>query len=177
MISKKLHVFEILVRQNEAMLLAYILSCVEDRQLAEDIAQETFLVAYRRIETLRKPEAFSAWLRGIARWKLMEALRREPRNVPLTPESFDEVEAAFLAFEERLAAEDWEERFRVVEACLRELPIKIGEVCRLHYFEGLKARQIAAALQIDLNAVLKRLERAREAIRECVRRKLSLQPL
>src|SRR5262245_59106949 len=83
MISKKLHMFEILVRQNEAMLLAYILSCVEDRHLAEDIAQETFLVAYRRIETLRNPEAFSPWLRGIARWKLVEALRREPRNVPL----------------------------------------------------------------------------------------------
>ncbi len=177
MISKKLHVFEILVRQHEAMLLAYVLSCVEDRQLAEDIAQETFLVAYRRIETLRNPAAFSAWLRGIARWKVVEALRRQPRDVPLTPEGLEAVEAAFLAFEERRAAEDWEERFRVVEECFRELPAKIGEACRLHYFEGLKARQVAEALEIDLNAVLKRLERARDAIRECVRHKLSLNPL
>src|SRR5262245_42811902 len=121
MISKKLHMFEILARQNEAMLLAHILSFVDDRPLAEDIAQETFLVAYKRIATLRKTEAFGAWLRGIARLKLLEALRRKRHEVPLTQEGLDAVEAAFRSFEDRKAAEDWDERFRVVEECFREL--------------------------------------------------------
>ena len=62
-----IHIYEILAKQHEPMLLAYILSLVPDRTLAEDIAQETFLIAYRKISTLEKKEAFAAWLRGIAR--------------------------------------------------------------------------------------------------------------
>ena len=43
--SEKLHIYEILARQHEPMLLAYVMSLVSDPQLAEDIAQDTFLLA------------------------------------------------------------------------------------------------------------------------------------
>ena len=55
--SEKVHIYEILARQHEPMLLAYVLSLVSDRQLAEDIAQDTFLIAYRKIATLNWPVA------------------------------------------------------------------------------------------------------------------------
>lgn len=171
MFSKDLRLFEILARQNEKMLLAYVLSLLDDHALAEDIAQETFLVAYRRISTLQKPEAFGAWLRGIARLKTFEALRAKQKVV--SSAEFEQVEAAFAEFEAQRAAEDWEDRFRVVEDCFRELPEKMAEVCRLHYLEGNRTQPIAERLGIDLNAVLKRLERARDALRKCVQDKLA----
>jgi DNA-directed RNA polymerase specialized sigma24 family protein len=46
----------------------------------------------------------------------------------------------------------------------------------LHYFEGQKAWQIAEGLAVNLTAVLKRLERARHALRDCVRSKLINDP-
>ena len=77
MASEQLHIYEILAKQHEPMLLAYILSLVADAQLAEDIAQETLLIAYRKIGTLKKPESFGAWLRGIARFEIFAALRTD----------------------------------------------------------------------------------------------------
>jgi hypothetical protein len=47
---EKIHIFEILARQHEPMLLPYVLSFIpQDRHLTEDIVQITFLIAYRKI--------------------------------------------------------------------------------------------------------------------------------
>jgi RNA polymerase sigma-70 factor (ECF subfamily) len=171
--SNSLHIFEMLARQNEPMLLAYVFSIVADSTLAEDIAQQTFLIAYRKIDTLKHPAAFPAWLRGIARLESYAALRRRGREFPVAPAVLQQLDEAYRSFEERIPAETWEERFRVVERCYGQLPETLQTVCRLHYFENRKAREIAETQGLNLNAVLKRLERVRTAIRDCVRTRLS----
>lgn len=154
------------------MLLAYILSMVSDHKLAEDIAQQSFLIAYRKIDSLKDPEAFPAWLRGIARLEALAALRRRDREFPVEPLVLQQLDEAYRRFEEQRPAETWEERFHLVEECFDRLPEALQTVCRLHYFEGQKAWQIAETLALNLTAVLKRLERARNALRDCVRSKL-----
>lgn len=167
-----LHIFEVLAKQHEAMLLAYILSFVSDHKLAEDIAQQSFLIAYRKISSLKTPEAFPSWLRSIARLETLSALRRRNREFPVEPAVLQQLDEAYRTFEEQRPAETWEERFHMVEECYERLPEPLQTVCRLHYFEGNKAWQIAESLALNLNAVLKRLERARTALRDCVRSKL-----
>jgi RNA polymerase sigma-70 factor (ECF subfamily) len=173
--SEKLHIYEILARQHEPMLLAYVLSLVSDLQLAEDIAQDTFLIAYRKISTLHKPDSFGAWLRGIARWEVLAALRKRGTEIPFEPAVLEGMEDVFASLEQQQTTEKWQERFQVVEDCFRELPEKLHRVCQLHYFEDQKAQDIAAALHIGLSAVLKRLERARDAIRKCVQKRLKME--
>jgi RNA polymerase sigma-70 factor, ECF subfamily len=164
----KLRLFEILAHEHEPMLMAYLLSLVCDPVLAEDIAQQSFLIAFRKISTLRKTESFPAWLRGIARREALSALRGRQMEVPLDPVILDAMENAFQALEDREAAESWEERFALVEECFKQLPETLQRVCQLHYFEDRKAREIADQLEVGLSAVLKRLERARTAIKDCV---------
>jgi len=164
----KLQLYDILAREHEPMLMAYILSLVPDHALAEDIAQETLLVAYRKISGLRKEESFPAWLRGIARFEVLAALRKQKMEIPFEPAVLDAMEDVFHAFEQCGPSESWEERFRLVEECFKLLPEPLQTVCQLHYFQDRKAREIAAQLEIGLSAVLKRLERARHAIKECV---------
>jgi RNA polymerase sigma factor (sigma-70 family) len=171
--NHSLHIFEVLAKQHEAMLLAYILSFIADHKLAEDVAQQTFLIAYRKINTLKDPAAFPAWLRGIARLEALATLRRHGREFPVEPDVMQQLDEAYRHFEDQHPAGSWEERFRLVEECYQQLPETLHTVCRLHYFEGVKALQIAETLRINLSAVLKRLERARIAIRECVRAKLA----
>ena len=171
----KLHIFEILAREHEPMLMAYLLSLVADRQLAEDVAQETFLIAYRKIGTLQKTESFGAWLRGIARFEVLSALRKSRREIPTDPLILAGIEDVFHGLEQNHFADTWEERFRAVEDCFLQLPDKLRTTCRLHYYEERKAREIAETMAIGLDAVLKRLERAREALRDCVLKRLSTQ--
>ncbi len=173
--SEKLHIYEILARQHEPMLLAYVMSLVTDPQLAEDIAQDTFLIAYRKIATLRNPKAFGSWLRGIARWEAFAALRKRGTEIPYEPSMLEGVEDVFASLEAQRAAETWQERFHAGEECVHALPDKLRTVCQLHYFQDEKSQDIADRLQVGLSAVLKRLERARDAIRECVERRLKLE--
>lgn len=171
--SQSLHIFEVLARQHEPMLTAYLLSLVADRSLAEDLAQQTLLIAYRKINTLKDPQAFAAWLRGIARLEAFAAIRRQGREVTMAPEVVQQMDEAYRRFEEEQPASSWEERFNLVEDCYRHLPESLQTVCRQHYFEDKKAWQIAESLTLNLNAVLKRLERARAAIRDCVHNKIA----
>lgn len=171
--SHSLHIFEVLAKQHECMLMAYLHSLVADHKLAEDIAQQTLLIAYRKIDTLKEPSAFPAWLRGIARLEALSAMRRFRREFPVEPEVLQQMDEIYRQFEEDQPANTWEERFHLVEDCFSQLPETLQTVCRLHYFEDRKAWQIAELLTIKLNAVLKRLERARVAIRDCVENKVA----
>lgn len=170
---QSLHIFEVLAKQHEAMLLAYAHSLVQDLSLAEDIAQQTFLIAYRKIDSLREPALFPAWLRGIARLEALAALRRKGREVLMEPAVLEQLDEVYRTFEEQRPTETWTERFGLVEECYGRLPETLKTVCRLHYFEDRKARDIAEVLAVNLNAVLKRLERARAAIRDCVQQRLA----
>jgi RNA polymerase sigma-70 factor (ECF subfamily) len=171
--SHSLHIFEVLAKQHEPMLMAYLSSLVTDHKLAEDIAQQTLLIAYRKISSLRDPAAFPAWLRGIARLEALAAMRRQRREFPVEPEILQQMDEAYRRFEEQHPTETWEERFHLVEECYGQLPETLQTVCRLHYFEDRKAWQIAETLALNLNSVLKRLERARIAIRDCVHSRMA----
>lgn len=57
--------FEEIVRQSQDMALGYAFSFLRDFDLAQDVAQESFLQAYRDLCDLRSPEAFPGWFRRI----------------------------------------------------------------------------------------------------------------
>lgn len=99
------------------MLSAYVFSLVSNHKLAEDIAQQTLLIAYRKIDSLRDPAAFPAWLRGIARLEALSAMRKQGREFPVEPEALQQMDEVYRQIEEQFPAETWEERFRLVEEC------------------------------------------------------------
>jgi len=171
--SNSLHIFEVLAAQHQQMLLAYLVSLVGDYSLAEDVAQQALVIAYRKIETLKDPSAFPTWLRGIARLEGLAALRKRGREIAVSPGAMQELEEAYRQFEQEYPTETWEERFHLVEECFERLPETLQSVCRLHYFENHKAWQIAESMTLNLNTVLKRLERARAAVRDCVQMRLA----
>ncbi len=169
-----LEIYEVLVRQHEKMLFAYILGLVEDPSLAEDVVQEAFIIGYRKLATLKQKEHFAAWLRSIARHVALAALRKRGREVLLDPAFLEGMEDILTVRGE--IGETFEDRLEIIERCFKQLPEKLYSVCRLHYFEDRTAGQIAQVLQVEVGAVLKRLQRCREALRECAERHLNLDP-
>lgn len=167
-------VYEVLVKQHESMLFAYLLSWVRDPVLAEDIAQEAFIVGFQKLSTLKHKESFAAWLRTIARNLALQALRQRQHEVLADADTIQGLEDIFNPFDALEAEESWTERVTVLQECFERLPNKLREVCRLHYFAAQSTKQIADAMRVGLEAVKKRLERAREGIRECIERRLGL---
>ncbi|MBL7648874.1 MAG: sigma-70 family RNA polymerase sigma factor [Candidatus Hydrogenedentes bacterium] len=123
---------------------------------AEDVAQETFIKAYETLGVLRNRERLAPWLVAIARNRAISLVRRrerERRNAeacPIDP----------LVHPDHERRETLDAVARQVEA----LPENLREVVLLHYFEGLKCREIGERLDLNTNAVVKRLARGRDLL-------------
>lgn len=153
--------FEALFTANYGDVLAYAVRRCPSRQDAEDVAAETFAVAWRRIHELPDGHQARLWLFGTAhlvrlnqhrgrrrRKSLVERMRRVPRSVA-----------------SRDAGSQLLERERIEEAFAALTPAD-REVLQLHVWEQLDVTEIATALGISPAAVWKRLQRARERLAE-----------
>jgi RNA polymerase sigma-70 factor, ECF subfamily len=136
-----------------------------DRQVAEDIAQETFLAAFEALERYDGRANLSTWLCGIARHKVGDHYRRRQR-----------LEQARLALERLpdLAAEptdrlERDELRQRVLATLRSLPAHYQEVLTLKYLDRLSGRQLAHHLGLSEDAAESLVGRARGAFRRAFR--------
>jgi len=169
-----LELYAILIAEHEAMLHAYILGLTRDHNLADDICQETFVQAYRQLSALRDKGSFAAWLRGIARNLTFAELKRRRREEPTDPAVLRGMEDVFGALDRNPSGRTWQERAGLVAWCLDRMPDLMKKTFELHYLGHLTASAIAAQVTASLSAVLKRLQRAREALVECVEKQLGL---
>lgn len=154
-----------LYERHQAALYAFIHSRTGGRtQDAEDVAQECWLTAVRRMRAFDPDRgAFGSWLRGIADNVLRNHWRRADRReaAPATPES-----AGVAAAGAELAAE----RAERIAGAMTRLPERYRAVIRAKYEEGLKVAEIATRWGEPAKAVESLLTRAREAFREAYAR-------
>src|SRR3974390_2450479 len=83
--------FEGWVREHQAGLRAFIRALGADEAWVDDLAQETFIIAYRRMEISRAATDLGKWLRGIARNLVANELRKEARRSRVFPSAIAQV--------------------------------------------------------------------------------------
>lgn len=123
---------------------------IGDRNLAQDAAQETCVILYRNVRSLRRVEAFDAWLYRIVMRESVRVRRRRHSEAAGAEGSGPSDDIASI------------DVWRALEA----LPPKLRDVTVLFYFDDLKSEEIAAILRIPHATVRTRLTRAREHLRE-----------
>lgn len=139
--------------------LAYRLT--HDADEAKDIAQDSFLRAYRRLPDFHPDRPFARWLFVIARNASLDAIRRRRRAVLFAAR---ENEFALPAGPEELALRN-DEALRV-HAALATLPPKHRDVLELYYISGLRYREIAVALEIPIGTVKTYISRGKRRLRD-----------
>lgn len=148
--------FERLYRANYAAVLAYALRRTVAEQ-AHDVAAETFLVAWRRLDDV--PGDPRPWLLGVARRVLANQRRSDRRRAAL---------AARLANEPRAADPREESETQSVLAALAGLSERDREALLLGAWDGLDRAQAAAALGCSRPAFAVRLHRARGRLLQAI---------
>ncbi len=148
--------FERLFERYHAPILNYLHRMVGDRALAEDLAQDTFIKAYRALPTTRPDLAFKAWLYRIATNTAISHLRRRKliRWIP------------FMAGQDQATDDSVERsvgRKHDVEQALAKIPQHYAAALLLRHYQGLSLAETAQALEITENAAKLRLFRARKA--------------
>lgn len=137
-----------------------------DAELAEDLAQEAFLAAYRHVDDLADGRPFLPWLRRIAQNALrMEWRRQRSRRGPSLDQTSQQVGtvSSGSAGPEELASVACERD--LVARALAELSPSLREALLLHVWQGCSAAEAAGALGISPDAAARRINRAKARFR------------
>lgn len=158
--------FRTLVERFERPVFALILRMVHGAEQAEDLAQETFVKAWKALGRFDAERKFSSWLFKIAHNSALDALRRrgeEPLSLdaPVGPEEEPRELPADPAAENPLRVALGREAGRVLEEALRELRPAYREILLLRFGEELAYEEIAEVTGLPLGTVKVHLFRAR----------------
>lgn len=166
--------FSQLVRMHHAVVRAYLSAHVRSGEVADDLAQEVFLRAFRRLPAFQVPESgrIRPWLLGIARNLLLEHLRAAVRIEVRPPLGLAAVlDARHLEWVETAGDPlQLERRMDALERCLAELAPAASALVARHYFQRRTLASLAAEENKQESALRMRLLRIREALRACMER-------
>lgn len=160
-LTEKNNAFNQLMYDFQGMAFNVAYGQLSDAQLAEDVTQEAFLTAYKRIHQLRDVTAFPSWLKRIV---MTQADRINRRNHPVIEPIETQYDLASSHPSPEAMMEETELRDRV-QIAIDALPEKERDVTRDYYLKGESQREISEKLNIPLATVKKRLQYAREHLR------------
>ena len=155
--------YEGLVLRYQKAVLSAALSVTHREFMAEDAAQDAFVTAWMKLDSLQEPAKFAPWVCRIAKNCALNMLKRYRGFLP-----FEDLENLNLTEEQAqnpaelyVRSEEDEELHKTIA----KLSEKVRTVIYLHYFEGYKAEEIGRILGIPKATVHTRLVRGREKLK------------
>lgn len=148
-----------LIELYKGALYRHCFAIVRDEYIAEDIAQDTFIDAYYKLETYNNTYAFSTWLFKISTNKGLNWLRRGNRTMSVDEE-------VIHAIPSELPSPSDEARYSEVREAVRQLQPKYQAVISLYYWQGCQYKDIATIMDVPEGTVKGWLNRAKDALRK-----------
>lgn len=163
--------FEAIVSRYKKRVFLTAYRLLDNREEAEDYAQEVFLKIYRNIKSLNEPETFEAWLHRITVNTCLNAIEKRKRspNIKIHLDADEENQGFDLP-----AKSNTEKTFEAQEIrnCLEKALAELEPAGRnaivLRDVEEMSYEEISASLKIGLSAVKMRIHRARLAVRDLI---------
>lgn len=154
--------YQELVHEYSTKLLRIAFYIVKDKEMAEDVVQDSLISLYKNINSFRGDSQLSTWLIRIVINNSKRAVGAK-RTI-----DFSEIKEIFLRDnkpipEDIIIKKEKEEDLREI---LISLPVKYKEVLILYYYEELKIKEISEILNISESGIKSRLKRGKEKIKE-----------
>jgi RNA polymerase sigma factor (sigma-70 family) len=161
--------FEALFRRYRERITAYVRTIVPHHARAEDVVQEIFVAALRKLDTLQEPAAFKGWIYEIAKNACVDDIRRVKRDGEIFVRSNDF--APYDLHPPRQAQSihvtvAWKEELNHLKEALGGLPQSQHEALVLREFGGMSYDEIGAKMKLSRPAVESMLFRARRGLKD-----------
>jgi len=163
-------VFDGLVHEHQAGLRAFIRALGAADIWVDDLAQETFLTAYRRWDDFDPQADFGRWLRGIARNLVANERRKTARQSRLLPHALADLLLEHAP--EDSGGQSFDELAPALRQCVEQLPPCSRELLTRRYAESQNASVLAQVFQTTAEAIRQQLVRIRTVVKECIQRKM-----
>jgi RNA polymerase sigma factor (sigma-70 family) len=157
-----------IVERYQRLLCSLAYSATGSLNESEDLAQETFIDAWRQLRTLREPEKLRPWLCGILRHKVSRLRRSDGIEPVRQAEALEQAEEMPSGDEPAVDLTMDKEEQAILWSALERVPELYREPLVLYYRENRSVEHVAAALDLTEDAVKQRLARGRKMLQERV---------
>lgn len=156
--------YEVLVKRYQSAVVSSALSITKSRFMAEDAAQDAFVTAWMKLNTLQEPKKYGSWVCRISKNCALNMISRYRSFLPLDVVDNLNItaDAAENPAELYAISEDRDEVTKTVDS----LPEKVRQIIQLHYFEDLSIAEIADRMRISAGTVKWHLHDGRKRIRK-----------
>ena len=155
-----------IVARYQSLVCSLAFSATGSLSASEDLAQETFVTAWKQLAGLREPEKLRAWLCGIARNLINNSLRKQGREPSHRAESLEEISESHspepLPVEQAISNEE----LAILRRSLEKIPEIYREPLVLFYREHQSIEAVAQNLELSEDAVKQRLSRGRKLLHQ-----------
>lgn len=168
----ELNQFSEVVRNHHSSLRYFIRSLGVQSAWVDDLAQEAFLLAYRKWDELDDSANAGAWLRTIARNLVMNEVSKSSRRQRLIDENLTTLLLDADSHPQQPGvAEEMKMRNKALTECIEDLPDRSRQIIRARYFDDRNSSQIGEDMKMQAATIRKVLYHARQLLADCLRSK------
>lgn len=164
--------FEQIVLGHQRLVRSFLVRHVGDQQVADDLAQEVFVAAYRGLSSYRGTGSLSGWLLGIARNHVLMHFRSRPPSTTVSLDSVLEGIRLKALEEDEFDASVEQQRVDALRSCIQSLEPAQRELLARFYYRSEAAEEIARSIGKRAGAIRMLLMRIRRQLRTCIEGKL-----
>jgi RNA polymerase sigma-70 factor, ECF subfamily len=155
--------FAVLYNKYKNRVFGFLIKMTSEREVAEDLLQETFLAAYRNAQQFDRSRSFLSWLFGIAHKRTIDYFRHARVEVDHQEEAGEAVGSRIDAPDVKLSNENLRD---VINAAVEALDPLQREVFMLRELGGVPFKEIAEIMNCPINTALGRMRLALKNIRK-----------
>ena len=165
--------FGILVEKYQKSIHTLVWRKIGDYHYAEEIMQDAFLQAYKKLSTLKNPNQFAGWLHVMANRLCIDWMRKQkrirkqqPTMQSLEGTRLEEIEESSYThhISEQWVTQRTEYCHELVQKLLEKLPENERTVVTLYYLDEMPTKEIGKFLGVPVNTIASRLHRARKRL-------------
>ncbi|MCH7495822.1 MAG: sigma-70 family RNA polymerase sigma factor [Candidatus Marinimicrobia bacterium] len=164
--------FSLLVERHKDFVYTMTVRILKNEQLAEEVAQDSFLRAYKSLKTFRHQSKFSTWLYRICYNLSLNALAKENRSRTLfSDRDIEETQSVQNISDETdspLRYTDNRDLSNIVNECIDELPTKYGSILSMYHLSQLKYEEISIVTGLPIGTVKSHLYRGRNLLKKLI---------
>jgi len=150
--------FEILVLRYQKPLVRFAYKISNDRDLACDAVQDSWIKSTKNLRQLKDPRAFKSWIYRLVKWRVTDLLRVQVKNKA----RFDNEINDNLVVENQVSSDSQND----LSMAVNRLPAKEKQMIHLFYLDEMTIAEVAIILEIPAGTVKSRLNRARKLLQQ-----------
>lgn len=168
----QVNAFSVLVERYQGLVYTVVYRMVKNKEQAEEVAQDSFIKAYKSLNNYRGDAKFSTWLYTIAYRKSLDAIKESKRMI--TSELIEEVsEGEMELVGDALNYLQVKERKKIISDSIMKLPEDEAAIITLYYFEEKSVKEIVEIVNLTADNVKIKLYRSRKKLYSILKHHIS----